>query len=162
MNDEHLQKNQMSRSLSKIWLHVVFATKNRAPFIVCDKEEIIYKLISDQLVKMECEVVAINGMPDHVHLVFAANYKLSPMEIVKQIKGATSYYINKSGILPKKFDWQDAFRVFSISPSLVGKAKMYVDNQKRHHTKKTHQQECIEFVKGYTASEDESASEESF
>lgn len=152
----------MSRSLSKIWLHVVFATKNRAPFILHEKEEIIYKLISDQLVKMECEVVAINGMPDHVHLVFAANYKLAPMEIVKQVKGATSYYINKSGILPKKFDWQDAFRVFSISPSLVGKAKTYVDNQKRHHTKRTHQQECIELFKGLLPSDEETASEELF
>ena len=152
----------MSRSLSKIWLHVVFATKNRAPFIRQEKEEIVYQLISEQLVKMECEVVAINGMPDHVHLVFAANYKLSPMDIVKQVKGATSYYINKSGIFSQKFDWQDAFRVFSISPSLVGKAKTYVDNQKRHHTKRTHQQECIELFKNYLSSEDENASEELF
>lgn len=101
-------------------------------------------------------------MPDHVHLLFASNYKLAPVDIVKQVKGATSYYINKSAILPQKFDWQDSFRVFSVSPSMVGRSKVYVDNQKRHHSKRTFQQDCIELLKDYTPTEDESASEEIF
>lgn len=150
----------MSRSLSKIWLHVVFSTKNREPFILREKEDVVYKLLSEQLVKMECIPVAINGMPDHVHLLFGATYKKAPMDIVKQVKGATSYYINKSSLLPEKFDWQDSFRVFSVSPSMVGRTKSYIDNQKRHHSKQTHQQECIEFLKSYSASEDETDSEE--
>lgn len=150
----------MSRSLSKIWFHVVFATKNREPFILREKEDVVYKLLSDQLVKMECSPIAINGMPDHVHLLFSATYKKSPMDIVKQVKGATSFYINKSFLFKVKFDWQDSFRIFSVSPSMVGRAKTYIDNQKRHHSKQTHQQECIEFFKNYSASQDETESEE--
>ncbi len=137
----------MSHSFYKIWLHVIFSTKNREPMITHDKKEMIYNYITGQLWEAGCPVRIINGMPDHAHLLFLENPQKSISEIVKQIKGSSSHWINQEKIIQTQFAWQTGYGVFSVSESQLGKVYNYIKNQKEHHKKKTFQQEFDEFMK---------------
>lgn len=129
----------MGNSLNKIWLHVVFTTKNRNPLIHFDIENDIYIHMHEQLIKSGCYVHIINGMPDHVHLLFWQNHKMSIIDIIKQVKGNTSHWINEQKLIPYKFVWQRGFAAFSVSESHLERIFQYIKNQKRHHRDKTMQ-----------------------
>lgn len=137
----------MPHSFYKIWLHVIFSTKNRELIILPDKEELIYNYINGQLWEAGCPARIINGMPDHVHLLFLQNPQKSISEIVKQIKGSSSHWINQEKIIQAQFAWQTGYGVFSVSESQMEKVYNYIENQKEHYKKKTFQQEFDEFLK---------------
>ena len=86
-------------------------------------------------------------MPDHIHLLFLQNPQRSIAEIIKQIKGSSSHWINKEGIIQHKFAWQTCYGVFSVSESQLEKVYNYINNQKEHHLKKTFIEEYESFVR---------------
>lgn len=87
----------------------------------------------EQLRKCNCIPLSINGMPDHVHLLFIQDYRKSIAEIMKQVKGATSHWVNSNNIVPHRFGWQDGFGGFSVSERDVARVKHYIQRQKQHH-----------------------------
>jgi putative transposase len=109
-------------------------------------EPLLYDYLSEQLKKCECLPIAINGMPDHIHLLFLSNYKMSLADIMKQVKGSSSFWVNKCKLTQELFGWQDSFSGKSISEENVEIIKRYVQQQKIHHAKKTFQQEYEEFI----------------
>lgn len=133
-------------SYSRIWLHMVFVTKHRAPFIKIENEQPVYDFMHNKLKELECIPLRINGMPDHVHLLFLANHKRSSDDIAMRVKGSCSHWINSNQVLPERFQWADGFSVFSVSDGQVARVKNYIDIQKRHHTKFTFQQECEQLL----------------
>ena len=137
----------MSHSFYKIWLHVVFGTKNRLPLISSSIEKPLYKYLSKQLEKLECQVEVINGMPDHIHILISSNPKLSIADILKQIKGASSHWINQQDLITQKFAWQTGYGAFSVSESQLDKVKSYIENQKNHHQKISFNDEYNQFLK---------------
>ncbi|PKP40739.1 MAG: transposase [Bacteroidetes bacterium HGW-Bacteroidetes-12] len=139
----------MSHSFNKIWIHAIWSTKERMPFIQSTIEKKIYQLISEQLRELDCPVRIINGMPDHIHCLFLLNPQKSIAEIVKQIKGSSSYYINQNNLIPEKFSWQTGYAAYSVSESVVERVFQYIKTQKKHHQKKTFQQEYDDFLKLY-------------
>ena len=139
----------MSHSYNKIWLHVVFATKNRLPLIKPEAEHKIHAHMREQLIENGCPVRIINGMADHVHLLFLQNPKMAITDIVKQVKGNTSHWINEQNIIADKFAWQTGYAAYSVSESQLEKVFQYVKNQKEHHTKKTFMQEYDEFISAH-------------
>ena len=96
-------------------MHAVFSTKRRALLINPGIERQVHWHMSEQLIASGCPVAAVNGMPDHVHLLFMQNPKLSVTDIIKQVKGNTSYWINEKKLTPEKFAWQTGFAAFSVS-----------------------------------------------
>jgi REP element-mobilizing transposase RayT len=143
----------MPHSFYKIWLHVVFSTKEREPLIDIRIKKIIYQYMSGQLNELGCRVKIINGMPDHMHLLFLLNPQRSISEVVKQIKGSSSHWINQDKIINRQFAWQTGYGVFSISESQLEKVYNYIKNQKEHHKKKTFGEEFSEFIKYYNISQ---------
>jgi len=137
----------MSHSFYKIWLHVVFSTKDREPLIPNEKEKIVNKYIAEQLKECGCPVRIINGMPDHVHLLFLQNPQKSVAEIIKQIKGSSSHWINQEKIVQNQFAWQTGYGVFSVSESQLDKVFQYINNQKEHHNKKSFAEEYEDFIR---------------
>jgi putative transposase len=103
----------MPHSFNKIWLHVIFSTKNHAPLIHAPLETKIFEHMRKQLLDMGCPVRIINGMPDHIHLLFLQNPAKAVTEIIKQAKGNTSHWINSENIIAEKFSWQTGCRLFS-------------------------------------------------
>jgi REP element-mobilizing transposase RayT len=88
-------------------------------------------------------------MPDHIHCLFLLSPQKSIAEVIKQIKGSSSHYINQNNFIAYKFAWQTGYASFSVSESIVEKVFEYIKNQKSHHQKKTFQQEHDEFLKLY-------------
>jgi len=105
--------------------------------------------MSEQLRDQGCPVRIINGMPDHVHCLFLLSPQKSIAEVVKQIKGSSSHFVNQANLIPDKFAWQTGYAAYSVSESMVQKVFQYVKNQKQHHQKQTFQQEYDDFKKLY-------------
>jgi REP element-mobilizing transposase RayT len=137
----------MPHSFNKIWIHAIWGTKNRIPLINPSIEKKVHQYLKDQLVEQGCPVRIINGMPDHIHCLFLLNPKKPITDVIKQIKGSSSYFINQSDFLAEKFGWQTGFAAYSVSESAVDKVYQYIKNQKQHHRKKSFQQEYDEFLK---------------
>jgi REP element-mobilizing transposase RayT len=89
----------------------------------------------------------VNGMPDHIHCLFLLSREKSIAEVIKQIKGSSSYFINQNNLTTEKFSWQTGYASYSVSESVVENVFQYIKNQKQHHQKKTFQQEHDAFLK---------------
>ncbi|MBU2886056.1 IS200/IS605 family transposase [Gilvimarinus agarilyticus] len=139
----------MSHSFNKIWIHAIWATKERRPLINQSIEQKIHRYIAEQLKEQGCPVRIINGMPDHIHCLFLLNPQKSIAEVIKQIKGSSSHFINQNNLTVDKFAWQTGYAAYSISQSVLDKAFHYIQNQKEHHQKKTFKQEYDDFSQLY-------------
>ena len=85
-------------------------------------------------------------MPDHIHCLFLQNPQKPITEIIKQVKGSSSHFINQQNILNEKFAWQTGYAAYSVSESVVDKVFTYIKNQKQHHQKQTFQNEYSKFL----------------
>ncbi|HEY9113769.1 MAG TPA: IS200/IS605 family transposase [Bacteroidales bacterium] len=137
----------MPHSFTNIWIHAIWATKGRYPFIENKIEGQIYKFIEHQFEEMNCQVKIINGIPDHVHCLFLLNAQKSIAEVLKQVKGSSSFFINEQNLTEGQFSWQTGYSAFSVSESMLDKVFQYIKNQKAHHQLKTFQEENEEYLK---------------
>jgi REP element-mobilizing transposase RayT len=137
----------MPHSFNKIWIHAIWSTKEREPFIISTIETELFDFMQTQFREAGCPVRIINGMPDHVHCLFLLNPQKSVAEVIKQIKGSSSHYINQQDTLPTKFAWQTGYAAYSVSESVLQRVSQYIANQKEHHRKKPFMQEYEEFLK---------------
>ena len=137
----------MSHSFTKLWIHAIWATKNRQELIDYSIERKLYDYIGEQLLELGCPVRIINGMPDHVHVLFLQNPQKTISDLVRQIKGSSSHFINQQELILEKFAWQNGYAAFSVSESQLDVVFHYIKNQKQHHLKKNGQDEFDEFVK---------------
>jgi REP element-mobilizing transposase RayT len=137
----------MSQSFTKLWIHVIWATKHRQELIDYSIDKKLYDFIHEELIHLGCPVRIINGMPDHVHVLFLQNPQKTISDIVKQIKGSSSHFINREELILEKFAWQTGYAAFSVSESQLDAVYHYIKNQKKHHLKKNGQDEFDEFVK---------------
>ncbi len=137
----------MPHSFNKIWLHAIWATKERKPLLVPKIESKVYNFMDKQLRGLGCPVRIINGMPDHVHCLFLLNPQKSVADVIKQVKGSTSHFINKQNFVSEKFAWQTGYAAFSVSESQLEKVFRYINNQKQHHSNKSFHDEYEAFLK---------------
>ena len=86
-------------------------------------------------------------MPYHVHFLFLLNYQKSISDIIKQINGSSSFFINEKKLTTEKFAWQGGYSVFSVSEETLEKVYQYIKNQKRHHSKTNFEQEFLNLEK---------------
>ena len=91
-------------------------------------------------------VSIVNGMPDHVHCFFGINPQKSITDIIKQIKGSSSYFVNSNNLIPEKFIWQRGFGAFGVSHSALDNVYRYIRDQKQHHQKRSFEIEYIKFM----------------
>jgi REP element-mobilizing transposase RayT len=139
----------MSHSFTKIWIHSLWATKERLPLIETKIESILYDYMSGQFQDLGCRARIINGMPEHVHCLFLLDPKKCVSDILQQVKGSSSHHVNEKNLISQKFSWQSGFAAYSVSESLLSKTYNYIKNQKQHHQKKSFEQEYNEFLKLY-------------
>jgi putative transposase len=143
----------MPHSYNKIWIHAIWATKERQHLISPTIEKLVHDYMRNQLIEIGCPVRIINGMPDHVHCLFLLSPQKSIADVIKQIKGSTSHYINQNNLISEKFSWQTGYASFSVSESVLEKVFNYIKNQKQDHTIRTYAEEHVEFLKLYGLTE---------
>ncbi len=85
--------------------------------------------------------------PDHIHILINLPSHLSIEEIVKLIKGSSSYWINREGLTSEKFRWQREYAVFSVSRSVLPNVIRYIENQEEHHKRMSFREEYIFMMK---------------
>ena len=135
--------------LLKIWIHLVWATKNRAPVLTKDIREIIFKHIKENGKKKNIHVDFVNGHCDHVHCLVSLNAEQTIAKVVQLLKGESSYWANKNNLCEEKLAWQDEYFAVSVSESGVDSVREYIKNQEEHHRNKAFGEEYDEFVKKY-------------
>ena len=116
-----------------IYFHIIWGTQDREALISCDIERPVYRCIASQVYKLGCQVLAINGVPDHIHLVIKLKSTVPVAKLVKQVKGVSSKFINDNFQLQSRFRWQSGYGAFTISRWDLPKIINYVKKQKAHH-----------------------------
>jgi putative transposase len=125
------------RNKLAIYVHLVWATWDRLPLIDAAGERRLYREIESEGLKMRCTVLALNGMPDHVHVVLIMPSTVTIADLVKQLKGASSHFYNHIMQPEMPFKWQGSYGAFTVSRWDVDRIVAYVMNQKRHHADAT-------------------------
>jgi len=136
-------------SFLKIWIHLVFSTKNRKPFLTKDIRYKVHQHIIENCKEKDIFILAVNGYTDHLHCLISLGKEQSIAKIAQLIKGESSFWINKNEICKTKFSWQDDYFAVSVSESQVETVKKYIQNQEEHHSKASFSNEVDEFMKKY-------------
>ena len=136
-------------SFVKIWVHLVFATKNREHLLTKGIRYDLYKHIMQNCKAKDIFLQAINGYTDHIHCLISLGKDQSISKISQLIKGESSFWINKNNLTPEKFIWQDDYFAISVSESQVQTVINYIQNQETHHSKKSFDDEVEEFMSKY-------------
>ena len=113
--------------------HLVWATKCRQPLLTPQKEEVVFRIALEIAQRYGYELLAINGMPDHVHLLLSIGPKMDLSAFVKHIKGSSSALLNDMTDHNSRFRWQEGYYSATITPSHLPKVLAYIQNQKEHH-----------------------------
>ena len=146
----------MPQSLAKVWVHLIFSTKNRYPFL-SDKplRRDMQAYLATVLRNHECETLIVGGVEDHIHALFALSRNYSIADIVKAIKITSSKWVKEKAPAQKKFGWQSGYGAFSVSQSHLDQVTRYIERQEEHHKRVTFQDEFRAFLKRYNVDYDE-------
>ncbi len=139
----------MPHSFNKIWIHAIWLTKYRLPFLDESIEQKVHRYMQQQLKDSGCPVRIVNGMPDHVHCLFLLSPQKSIAEVIKQVKGGTSHWVNQQEGMAQRcvqqagrgFAWQVGYAAYSVSESVIDQVYQYILNQKQHHQQRNFQEE---------------------
>ncbi len=119
-----------------LYVHIVWATWDRQPIITPEICPQLYRAVGAVCQEIDCQIIAIGGMPDHVHLLLRQAPQLALPDIVRRIKGNTSHFVTHEVKIPF-FKWQGGYGAVSLSPSSVTKVTDYIKHQEQHHADKT-------------------------
>lgn len=136
-------------SYVRMWVHLVFATKNRAPLLAKDIKYKVCQHIIQNCKNKSIYLQAINGFTDHLHCLISLGKDQSIANVAQLIKGESSFWINQNQLVEGRFMWQDDYFAVSVSESAVSKVESYIKNQETHHQKKTFEEEVRQFEKNY-------------
>jgi REP element-mobilizing transposase RayT len=145
----------MGQSLVKNYIHLVFSTKYRQPFIQPPVEAELHAYLGGICNQLECQPVKVGGYTDHIHLLCMLSKKLALMKLVEEVKSHSSKWIKTKGDAYKDFYWQNGYGAFSVNPSQTDRVVEYIANQHEHHRKRTFQEEYRIFLRKYQIEYDE-------
>jgi len=140
---------------SQIYIQAVFAVKGRESLIHPSWEEPLYKYMSGVITNKGQKVLAINGMPDHVHLFMGLKPTCVLSDLIREVKKSSNDFIREKKFTKSRFRWQVGYGAFSYSHSQLGRVIAYVMDQKQHHKKKTFREEYLEFLKSFEINHNE-------
>lgn len=139
----------MAGTFAKIYIQIVFAVKGRDNLINASWEEELYKYISGIVKNKEQKMLAINGMPDHIHFLIGMKPSCCLSDLVREIKKSSNEFVNEKKYSKFKFQWQEGYGAFSYGHSSLNEVIAYINNQKQHHKKKTFKEEYKLFLEKF-------------
>jgi putative transposase len=145
----------MPNTYTQIYIQVVFAVNGRQSLISPSFKETLYKYVGGLMRNTEHKLIAINGMPDHVHILVGLKPNVAISNLVKDIKVASSRFINDKKLVRGRFSWQEGFGAFSYSQSHLSKVASYIENQERHHARRSFRDEYLSMLKSFQIEHDE-------
>ncbi len=127
-------------------LHYIWATKNRQPIITKDLKPLLLGHIKANAKDKEIYIDTLNCVEEHIHLLVSLGTEQTISKIAMMIKGESSFWVNRQGIIRNKFEWQDDYIALSVSASAVEKVRRYIQAQEEHHKTKTFEEEYNDFL----------------
>ncbi|MFD2908160.1 IS200/IS605 family transposase [Flavobacterium ardleyense] len=145
----------MANTYTQIHVRFVFAVKYRNGLIHSSFKEELYQYIAGIIKKNNHKLLAINGVEDHIHIFIGMRPTQSISDLLQDIKGSSSKWINEKKFLKVKFEWQEGYGAFSYSKSHVANVIRYIQNQEVHHKKESFKDEYLKFLEAFAIEYDE-------
>ncbi len=145
----------MANTYTQIYLQTVFAVKHRHGLIQSAWKETLYRYITGIVQNQGHKLLAINGMPDHLHLFMGINPKQSISDLMQDVKGDSSKWINDNHHTKGRFEWQAGYGAFSYGQSQIDVVVKYIQHQEAHHRKYTFMEEYTTFLRKFNVPYDE-------
>ncbi len=139
----------MRHSHTKIWIHLIWATKNRERLLFREEGKILYDFFIKKAIEIKVPFERLNVQPEHIHglIDLPANFCVS--DFMKAMKGSSSKYLNDKKIIQQHFSWQRGYGAYSVSGSKIDIVKKYIENQDKHHKRKSFTDEYEDWKKEY-------------
>ena len=145
----------MANTFTQIHIQAVFSVQDRHCIIKRLWKNELYQYITGIVQNHGHKVMAINGMPDHIHIFFGMRPNQSLSDLMQDIKGDSSKWINQKKFIKSRFSWQEGYGAFSYSKSHVDPVINYIKHQEKHHLKKSFIEEYLEFLEKFQVPYDE-------
>ena len=139
----------MSQSLNRIYIHIVFSTKNREPNISEDIKDELFNYLGGVCKSLDCNPLQVGGYKDHIHILCALSKKIALTQLIEKVKSSSSRWIKTKNEEFSNFYWQSGYGAFSVNPTEIDVVKKYIQNQEEHHKIKSFQDEYRAFLKKY-------------
>jgi putative transposase len=139
----------MSNTYTQIHVHFIFAVKYRDGVIHKDWKDELYKYITGIVQNNNHKMISINGMSDHVHMLIGIKPTQSISELLQDVKGSSSKWVNEKKFTKRNFEWQEGYGAFSYGRSQLKNVIAYIENQEQHHSKKSFKEEYIDFLEKF-------------
>jgi putative transposase len=136
----------MAQSLVKLYVHLIFSTKHRACIIKPEISDELYNYIGGILNNLGCKPIKIGGNENHIHILCNLAKNISIIQLLQGIKQSSSKWIKIRNREHRNFYWQDGYGAYTVSPDRVENLILYIENQRKHHQKKTFEQEFLEIL----------------
>jgi putative transposase len=130
-------------------LHLVFSTKDRLPFIDTTVENRLYSYIAGICGSMNCPVIEIGGVEDHIHILVKQYKTISVSELLEKIKANSSRAMKEFGVKYQSFTWQRGYGAFAVESSTLEAVRHYIAHQKEHHKGRDFKSEYLLLLKRY-------------
>ena len=146
----------MPQSLSAVYIHLVFSTKDRRPFLR-DKptRDALHSYLGGVSKQLDCPPILVGGVEDHVHLLARFGRTVTQAEWVKELKRVSNLWLKERGRDYADFEWQGGYSDFSVSQSNLEQVKQYIAGQEEHHRKIGFQDELRALLKRHEIEWDE-------
>jgi len=146
----------MSQSLAQIYLHIVFSTKDRRPFLQDPTlRDEAHNYLGGTCNNLGCPVLRVGGTADHVHILCRFGRSISVASLVMELKRESSKWVKTKSDRLADFYWQNGYGAFSVSPGHVEMLRTYIANQEEHHRTETFQDEFRRLLTKYGLEWDE-------
>jgi putative transposase len=129
----------------KIWVHAVWGTKRKYPFLVDGLRTDMLQHVVENAETKGVEICSVNCWVDHVHCLIRLDAEQCIADVIKMIKGEFSHWANQNHLTEKRFSWAREYYAGSVSKGHLSKVKNYILNQERHHSKRTFRQEVDDY-----------------
>lgn len=139
----------MANTFSQIYIQTVFAVDGRLSLIRPDFKENLYKYITGIVRNKKQKLISINGMQDHIHILIGLRPAMALADLVHDVKANSSNFINKNKWVRGKFSWQEGYGAFSYGHSQLDTIIRYIENQEKHHRRRSFKDECLAWLKKY-------------
>ena len=127
----------MANTYTQIYIQTVFAVSGRLSLIRSEHKEEIYKYVIGIVRNDGSKLIAINGMADHIHILLGLKPDTALSNLVRDIKSNSTNFINERRFAPGKFGWQEGYGAFSYGRSQLDSIIRYIQNQQKHHARKS-------------------------
>ena len=145
----------MPQSLSKVYVHITFSTKNREKTFGENIQPALFEYLGGICKGLDCNPIRVGGTDDHIHILCTLSRKITQASLIEQLKVESSKWMKTKGINYRQFYWQHGYGIFSVNPTEIEAVVNYINNQREHHRSKTFQEEYRAFLKKYHVDYDE-------